>query len=109
MFLSTELLAIDGSHESCGGACERIPEALTVECIGRVLNLEIVFVLDADRFGDLGRQQVVARQGKLCDRPARSEAPSMYRDFLRENREMLRVRASCTLANRIDDKSKDVS
>lgn len=109
MFLNTELLAIDGNRESCGGACERTPEALTVEYVGWVLCLETVFVLDADRVGVLGRQQFTTRFGERCEHPARSETPCMHRDFLRENREMLRVRAICTLANRIDDKSKDVS
>lgn len=107
--LDTELLAIDGSHESCGGACERTSEALTVEYVGWVLCRETEYVLDADRLGGWGRQQAAARFGECCDHPARSKTPCMHRDFLRENREMLRVRASCTLANRIGNKSKDVS
>ena len=92
--------------ESCGGACKSDGEALTGESAGWVLSREIYLVRDADPVGVRGRREPACRIGKAWWYPARSEAPGMHGNNLRENREILRPPKQACLG-RIE-KSKDV-
>ena len=99
-------LANHDDPESCGGARKSDDEALTGESAGWVLSREMNLVRDADPVGVRGRPQSTRRLGKERWYPARSEAPGMHGNNLRENREILRPPKRARLG-RIE-KSKDV-
>jgi RNA-directed DNA polymerase len=99
-------LANYNGPESCGGARESDVEALTGERAGWVLSREMNLVRDADPVRRRGRPQPACRFGKARWYPARSEAPSMYGNNPRENREILRSPKPARLGRIV--KSKDV-
>ena len=99
-------LANHDGPESCVAWGDPLGEALTGESAGWVLSREMNLVRDADPVGERGRPQSTFRFGKGRWYPARSEAPGMYGNNLRENREILRPPKPARLG-RIE-KSKDV-
>jgi len=109
-----EGIANHNGLESCGGVRKDDGKALTEECTGRVLSREMhalprkrQALRDADAVGVGGRQYRVHRHRKVHADPARSQAPSMYGNTLRGNREIPRLSAGERTAERIG-KSKDV-
>ena len=99
-------LANRDDPESCVEWSNPRGEALTGESAGWVLSHEKVLVRGADPVGERGRPQPARRIGKEGWYPARSEAPGMHGNNLRENREILRPPKPARLG-RIE-KSKDV-
>ena len=109
-----EGIANHNGLESCGGVRKDDGKALTEDCTGRVLSREMhalprkrQALRDADAVGVGGRQYRVHRHRKVHADPARSQAPSMYGNTLRGNREIPRLSAGERTAERIG-KSKDV-
>src|SRR6266850_5965371 len=74
--------------ESCGAARKGGVEALTGERAGRLFSRVRIFLRDADAVGESGRPHRVHRYREVCQSPARSETPSMYRDTSRGNRDI---------------------
>jgi hypothetical protein len=109
-----EGLANHNGPESCGAAREGGVEALTGGRTGRVLSREIdalprkrQVLRDAHAVEDCGRQHWVHRHREVCLDPARSETPCMYASTLTGNREIPRLSAEESTADRVG-KSKDV-
>ena len=92
--------------ESCAVGRKASLEALTKACAGQVLSREIKLLQGADVVGEGGRPHRTSRQRERRTNPARSETLSMYRNKLRENREI-----PCLPAMRMASrkgKSKDI-
>jgi hypothetical protein len=102
-----EGLAIHLGLESCAGNGDGVREALTEECAGWVLSLEIRAKLPgADAVLTRGRPPCVPRDGEGCTDLAGSKTPGMHRHTVHGNRE-----SRCLPAPRAGrrGKSKDVS
>lgn len=99
-------LANHNGSESCGDARESSSEALTGECVGWVLSHEIKLDWDADPVGERGRREPTCRIDEAWRYPARSEAPGMHGNNLRENWEIVRPSKPARLG--CIEKSKDV-
>src|SRR6266850_1528265 len=93
--------------ESCGAARKGGVEALTGERAGRLFSRVRIFLRDADAVGESGRPHRVHRYREVCQSPARSETPSMYRDTSRGNRDIPSPPRGAFALGRIG-KSKDV-
>ena len=61
---NAEGLANHSGPESCGGAREDTPEALTGESVGQVLSRESDLLRGADGFLKFGRQHMLLRQAQ---------------------------------------------
>ena len=104
--LTFKRLAIGKVPESCGCDCEVTLEALTGMETGQVLSPENMLNLGADAVEVCGRQQLTARKGESWQYLAGSEILSMFRNNLRENREIPRSASHAMWLVRIV-KSKD--
>ena len=102
-----EDLASHTDPESCAvlrkGGCE----ALTGACAGEPLSRVIGYVRGADAVTMSGRLHLMPRYGERYRDPARSKNLSMYRNTLRENREIPCLPVNDGASGRIG-KSKDV-
>ena len=103
-----EDLASYTDPESCTVAREGGCEALTGVCTGGLLSREIIRIRGADVVSVSGRQHPIHRYGKRYGDLARSKNLSMYRNTLRENREIPCSPVTDGETGRIG-KSKDVS
>ncbi len=93
--------------ESCAGGCKANLKALTKACAGQVLSREMDLLRGADVVGEGGRPQRASRHRERRSIPARSQTLGMYRNNLRENREIPCLPALETEASR-KGKSKDI-
>jgi len=106
---NVEGIASHSGLKSCGVVREDGVEALTGECTGWVLSREIDHLLrkqqvlrGADALGIGGRQHRVHRYRKVGSDPARSKTPSMGGSTLRGNREIPRLSAEESPADRVE-------
>lgn len=93
--------------ESCAVGRKASLEALTKACAGQVLSREINLLQGADTMEDCGRPHWMRRKSETQPNPARSQTLSMYRNNLRENREIPCLPALKTETGR-KGKSKDI-
>lgn len=103
-----EGVASHNGPESCGVVREDGVEALTGEGTGWVWSREIDTLLrkqqvlrGADVLGIYGRQYRVHRSRKVCSDLARSKTPCMYGSTLYGNREIPRLSAEESSADRM--------
>ena len=106
--LYVEGIAGHNGPESCGASCKGGVEALTGERAGWVLNREISSLMrkqqalrGADALDLSGRQYQGHRHCKVRLGPARSETPGMHGNILYGNREIPRLSAGESLADRV--------
>lgn len=105
---NVEGVATHNGPESCGGAGNRVGEALTGEQAGRVLNREIESRIGVPTLLEIsGRPHSTDRLRQVRRDLARSQTPCMRGSTAFGNRESLWSPAAMSVAGRVG-KSKDL-